>query len=61
MSSNISNCTFEYVHPGKIQIILLTLSALQIKTDIFANSVDTDETACGEPSHLDLYCLPFGV
>ena len=29
------------------------------KPDIFANSVDTDETARNEPSHQDLRCLPF--
>ena len=37
----------------------LTLSTLQTKTDAFANSVDPDETACNEPSHQDLHCLPF--
>ena len=36
----------------------VTLSALWTQTDIFANSVDPDETARYEPSHLDLYCLP---
>ena len=25
----------------------------------FANSVELDEMACNEPSHMDLYCLPF--
>ena len=35
-----------------------TLSALQTKTDNFANSVDPDETAHNEPSHQDLHCLP---
>ena len=28
-------------------------------TDFFANSVDPDETAHNEPSHLDQHCLPF--
>ena len=37
----------------------LTLSVLWTKTDTFANSVDPDETAHYEPSHLDLHCLPF--
>ena len=37
----------------------LTLSALQIKTDTFANSVDPDKTARNESSHLELHCLPF--
>ena len=29
------------------------------QNNFFANSVDPDETAHDEPSHLDLYCLPF--
>ena len=29
------------------------------KTSNFANSVDPDEMAHYEPSHLDLHCLPF--
>ena len=29
------------------------------KTDTCANSVDPDEMAHNEPSHLDLHCLPF--
>ena len=37
----------------------LTLSALQTKTDTFANSVDPDEMAHNEPSQQDLHCLPF--
>ena len=36
-----------------------TLSALQAETDTIANSVDPDEMAHNEPSHLDLNCLPF--
>ena len=39
--------------------LLLTLSALQTKTYTFANSVDPDETAHKELSHLGLHCLPF--
>ena len=38
---------------------ILTLSAIQINTDIVANSVDPDEMAHYEPSHLDLHCLLF--
>ena len=37
----------------------LTQSTRQTKTYIYANSVDPDETARREPSHQDLYCLPF--
>ena len=36
---------------------ILTLSVLQIKTATFGNSADLDET--NEPSHQDLYRLPF--
>ena len=32
--------------------------SLQTKVDIFTNSADSDKTACNEPSHLDLHCLP---
>ena len=35
------------------------LSARQTKTDTCANSVDPDEMAHNEPSHLDLHCMPF--
>ena len=35
----------------------LTLSDLQAKICIFANSVDPDEMAHNEPSHQDLHCL----
>ena len=35
------------------------LSALQTKTNTFANSIDQDETARNEPFHQDLNCLPF--
>ena len=34
-----------------------TISALQTKTDTYANSVDPDEMAHNEPSHLDLHYL----
>ena len=39
---------------------LLTLSVMCTKTDrpTFAISVDPDEMAHNEPSHLDLHCLP---
>ena len=37
----------------------MKLSALQIMTDSYANSVDPDETARYEPSHQDLRCLQF--
>ena len=37
----------------------LTLSAWQTNTNTCANSVDSDEMASNEPSHLDLHCLPF--
>ena len=36
-----------------------TLSSLQTITDTYANSVDPDETARYESSHLDLHCLLF--
>ena len=35
----------------------LTLSALETKSDIFANSVHPDESAHDEPSHQILNCL----
>ena len=38
----------------------LTQSGWSTKTDTYANSVDPEETARNEPSHLDLHCLPFG-
>ena len=34
-------------------------AAISEKDIRFANSVDPDETAHNEPSHLDLHCLPF--
>ena len=37
----------------------LNFSSLQINKDIFANSVDSDETARHEPSHQDLHYLLF--
>ena len=40
-------------------VCLLTLSALQTRPDICANSVGPDEMAHDEPSHRDLNCLPF--
>ena len=38
--------------------VLLTLLAQETQLATFANSVDTDETACNEPSHQDQNCLP---
>ena len=38
---------------------MLTLSSLQINTDILANSADPDEMACNKTSHQDLHYLPF--
>ena len=32
---------------------------MHVRTDTCANSVDPDEMARDEPSHQDLYCLPF--
>ena len=43
----------------KVKLKCLTLLFLQTKSVTFANSVDQDETALIEPSHLDLHCLPF--
>ena len=40
-----------------ISYCLLTLSVPETKTAEFANSVDLNEVAHNEPSHLDLYCL----
>ena len=37
---------------------LLTLSLPETKIAEFANSVDLDEVAHGEPPHLELHCLP---
>ena len=37
----------------------LTLSFLQTNKVIYAKSVDLDQTALNELSHLDLHCLPF--
>ena len=42
-----------------MQYIMLTFSAWQTKTDTCANSVDPDEMARNEPSHLDVHCLTF--
>ena len=42
-----------------LQFLTLTLSAQHNNTNTSANSVDPDETAHNEPSHLDLRCLPF--
>ena len=37
----------------------LTHLALQTQMATFANSVDTDETACNDPTHQGPHCLPF--
>ena len=37
----------------------LTVSDLQTDTNTYANSVDPDEMAHNEPSHLDLHYLLF--
>ena len=39
----------------KVYTVPLTLLLMQV----FANSIDPDETAHNEPSHLDLRCLTF--
>ena len=40
------------------EVMELTLKAPNTTTPEFANTVDPDETAHSEPSHLDLQCLP---
>ena len=40
---------------------VLALSAQWTKIGSFANSIDPDEMALNEPSHLDLHCLPFCI
>ena len=40
-------------------LIKITLSVLQTKQNTYANSIDPDEMAHNEQSHLDLHCLPF--
>ena len=45
-------------HTSKNEIFLKSFS-LADQNYVFANSVDPDETAQNEPSHRDLYCLPF--
>ena len=39
------------------KLTIWTLSALQTKASTFTNSVDPDEMAQNEPSHLDLHSL----
>ena len=41
---------------GSFYCVFLTLSSLKTK-QIFANSVDPDETALNEPSNQDIHCL----
>ena len=50
---------YSVAFPMKIYQFSLTVSARQIKTDVWGNSVDPDETARHEPSHQDLHCLQF--
>ena len=38
--------------------LTITLKAPNTTKDAFANTVNPDETAHNEPSHLDLQCLP---
>ena len=35
------------------------MSSAEMKIVEFANSIDPDEVAHGEPPHMDLLCLPF--
>ena len=49
----------KFVEKRRNGSLALTFSSLQTKTDTFANSVDSDQTACYESSLLDLHCLPF--
>ena len=43
----------------QVHLFTLIILALQTKICTTANSVDPDEMAHYEPSHLDLHCLPF--
>ena len=49
-----------HVHHGNISVQMKPLTRKAPNTTIaeFANTVDPDETAHNEPSHLDLQCLP---
>ena len=42
-------------------LILFSSLVVQTEKDIYAKSVDPDETARHQPSHLDLHCLPFFI
>ena len=57
--SKVVSLVKEWQKIYQVYIVPLTLSTLQTRTDTFANSVDPDEMAYNEPSHLDLHCLPF--
>ena len=58
----IKGWAFEvYISRKNIYFLMATLWALHTKADTGANSVDPDETARNEPSHLDLHCLPFPI
>ena len=48
-----------YTFVNDLALISLTASTLKTSTDTYANSVDLDETAHNEPSHLDPHCLQF--
>ena len=41
-----------------LEVVHLTLLLPETQIAEFANSVDLDEVAHHEPSHLDLHCLP---
>ena len=52
----------KYTHQKKHVISVAVISTIALsaktKTDTCANSVDPDEMACNELSHMDLHCLP---
>ena len=41
--------------------VSLTLTAAMMKEVELLDSLDLDEEAHNEPSHLDLHCLPFSL
>ena len=67
LSISFIDSIIDFIAPSLLPVIrlmtktnlFLTLSAQETKIDIYANSVDPDEMACNEPSHLDLHCLLF--
>ena len=50
----INKCIYQF----NVNVMCLTLKAPNTTIAEFANTVDPDETAHNEPSHLDLQCLP---